>query len=56
MAQVFAQVEGYVPAPETAHVLSAIKEIADETKRTGKKYTKSCKNEYMNNYFVSSLS
>jgi pyridoxal-phosphate dependent TrpB-like enzyme len=27
MAQIFAQVEGYVPAPETAHTLPAIKEI-----------------------------
>ncbi|MGC9136472.1 TrpB-like pyridoxal phosphate-dependent enzyme [Caldivirga sp.] len=35
MAQVFAQVEGYIPAPETAHTLPIIKEIADEAKRTG---------------------
>jgi len=39
MAQVFAQVEGYVPAPETAHTLPAIKEIADEAKRTGERKT-----------------
>lgn len=38
MAQIFAQVEGgYVPAPETAHVLPVVKEIADEAKRTGEK-------------------
>ncbi len=37
MAQVFAQVEGYIPAPETAHTLPVIKEIADEAKRTGEK-------------------
>ncbi len=28
---------GYVPAPETAHVLPVVKEIADEAKRTGEK-------------------
>ena len=39
MAQIFAQVEGYVPAPETAHTLPAIKEIADEAKRTGERKT-----------------
>ncbi|MFP3157774.1 MAG: TrpB-like pyridoxal phosphate-dependent enzyme [Caldivirga sp.] len=39
MAQVFAQVEGYVPAPETAHTLPVIKEIADEAKRTGERKT-----------------
>ncbi|WP_291764465.1 TrpB-like pyridoxal phosphate-dependent enzyme [Caldivirga sp. UBA161] len=37
MAQVFAQVEGYIPAPETAHTLPVIKEIADEAKRTGER-------------------
>ncbi|MGC8570642.1 MAG: TrpB-like pyridoxal phosphate-dependent enzyme [Caldivirga sp.] len=37
MAQVFAQVEGYIPAPETAHTLPIIKEIADEAKRTGER-------------------
>ncbi|WP_054842506.1 hypothetical protein [Vulcanisaeta distributa] len=38
MAQVFAQVEGgYVPAPETAHVLPVIKEIAEEARRTGER-------------------
>jgi len=35
MAQLFAQLEGYVPAPETAHVLLAVKEVADEAKKTG---------------------
>ncbi|WP_292000637.1 TrpB-like pyridoxal phosphate-dependent enzyme [Caldivirga sp.] len=39
MAQVFAQVEGYIPAPETAHTLPIIKEIADEAKRTGERKT-----------------
>jgi Predicted alternative tryptophan synthase beta-subunit (paralog of TrpB) len=37
MAQLFAQLEGYVPAPETAHVLPAVKEVADEAKRTGER-------------------
>ncbi len=37
MAQIFAQVEGYVPAPETAHTLPVIKEIADEARRTGER-------------------
>jgi len=39
MAQIFAQVEGYVPAPETAHVLPVVKEIADEARRTGERHT-----------------
>jgi len=37
MAQLFAQLEGYVPAPETAHVLPAVKEVADEAKKTGER-------------------
>lgn len=39
MAQIFAQVEGYVPAPETAHVLPTLKELAEEAKRNGKPLT-----------------
>ncbi|MFB6470347.1 MAG: TrpB-like pyridoxal phosphate-dependent enzyme [Vulcanisaeta sp. AZ3] len=39
MAQIFAQVEGYIPAPETAHTLPVLKEIADEAKKTGEKHT-----------------
>ncbi len=37
MARVFAQTEGYVPAPETAHTLPAIKEVAEEARRTGER-------------------
>jgi tryptophan synthase beta chain len=39
MAQKFAELEGYVPAPETAHVLPALKELAEEAKKEGRKMT-----------------
>ncbi|MGC8696694.1 MAG: TrpB-like pyridoxal phosphate-dependent enzyme [Conexivisphaera sp.] len=37
MAELFARLEGYIPAPETAHTLPAVKEIADEARRTGER-------------------
>ncbi|MBD6955309.1 MAG: TrpB-like pyridoxal phosphate-dependent enzyme [Thermoplasmata archaeon] len=36
-AELYARAEGYIPAPETAHALPIIKEIAEEAKREGKK-------------------
>lgn len=36
-AELYARKEGYIPAPETAHALPIIKEIAEEAKREGKK-------------------
>jgi predicted alternative tryptophan synthase beta-subunit len=38
-AELFSQIEGWVPAPETSHALPIIKEIADEAKKSGEKKT-----------------
>lgn len=36
-AQLFARTEGFVPAPETAHAIKAVVDLALEAKRTGEK-------------------
>ncbi len=38
-AELYTRTEGYVPAPETAHALPVIKEIAEQAKKEGKKKT-----------------
>jgi len=38
-AELYTRTEGYVPAPETAHALPIIKEIAEQAKKEGKKKT-----------------
>ncbi|MCY0859189.1 MAG: TrpB-like pyridoxal phosphate-dependent enzyme [Sulfolobaceae archaeon] len=38
-AKLFAELEGYVPAPETSHALPIIAEIAEEAKKSGEKKT-----------------
>jgi len=38
-ARIFSEIEGWIPAPETSHVLPILKEIADNAKKQGEKKT-----------------